>query len=152
MKSAILPSLIVVAVLCGSSPAAVRHVPGEYATIQTAINDCGDGDIVVVERGHIHEHVLDTDRRQMRPGGVLEIPVVCEAASQHVRRPGSFCPTGCATHARRAQSPREAHNRQGREKTILHQASHHRNYSPSAAGRQTYLSSPMKRATARRTR
>jgi beta propeller repeat protein len=57
MKSAILPSLIVVAVLCGSSPAAVRHVPGEYATIQTAITACNDGDVVVVEPGTYLERI-----------------------------------------------------------------------------------------------
>ncbi len=57
MKSAILPSLIVVAVLCGSSPAAVRHVPGEYTTIQTAITACNDGDIVVVEPGTYFERI-----------------------------------------------------------------------------------------------
>ena len=57
MKSAILASLIVVAVLCGSSAAVVRHVPGEHATIQTAITACNDGDVVVVEPGTYLERI-----------------------------------------------------------------------------------------------
>jgi hypothetical protein len=51
MKRKIVVSVVGVAVLVCTSAvfAAERFVPSEYATIQAAINDCNNGDVVIVE-------------------------------------------------------------------------------------------------------
>jgi len=51
MKKTILLNLALVLVIASLSPAATRLVPDEYATIQAAIDDCVDGDIVIVAPG-----------------------------------------------------------------------------------------------------
>jgi len=57
MRRTILPSFVVLAVVCASSSAATRSVPGQYNTIQEAINACADGDTVVVAAGTYNEHI-----------------------------------------------------------------------------------------------
>ena len=39
---------------------------------------------------HVDKHVLDANRRQMGPGGVLELPLVYQPTSQHVVRLSPF--------------------------------------------------------------
>ncbi|MHC4476553.1 MAG: right-handed parallel beta-helix repeat-containing protein, partial [Planctomycetota bacterium] len=51
MQRTILVNLVVLLVTAGLAPAATRMVPDEYATIQAAIDDCVDGDEVVVLPG-----------------------------------------------------------------------------------------------------
>ena len=41
----------------------------------------------VLGRRHVHEHVLETDRRQMSPGGFPKLAVVRQTTSQDVHRP-----------------------------------------------------------------
>jgi len=48
MKKTILLNLVVLLVTVALAPAATRLVPGEYATIQAAIDACVDGDVVIV--------------------------------------------------------------------------------------------------------
>ena len=42
---------------CASSSAATRHVPAEYLTIQSAIDDCKNGDTVIVAAGVYNERI-----------------------------------------------------------------------------------------------
>ncbi|MHC4281777.1 MAG: right-handed parallel beta-helix repeat-containing protein, partial [Planctomycetota bacterium] len=51
MKKTILLNLVLLLVTVESAPAETRMVPGEYATIQAAIDDCADGDIVIIAPG-----------------------------------------------------------------------------------------------------
>ena len=57
MKKIILMSLI--SILCTQTPAltATRLVPDDYSTIQAAINDCNDGDTVIVSPGTYVEKI-----------------------------------------------------------------------------------------------
>jgi hypothetical protein len=57
MKKVILLSII--SMLCTQSPAltATRLVPDDYATIQAAIDDCNDGDVVIVSPGTYLENI-----------------------------------------------------------------------------------------------
>ena len=57
MRRSILISIVIGAVVCASSSAAIRKVPLEYPTIQQAINVCANGDTVVVSRGTYNEHI-----------------------------------------------------------------------------------------------
>ena len=51
MKGIILISIALVLFIPVSSPAVTRLVPSEYDTIQAAIDDCSDGDVVVIAPG-----------------------------------------------------------------------------------------------------
>jgi len=51
MKNTILPGLILLLITGTSAIGAVRLVPDEYPTIQAAIDDCNDGDVVTVKPG-----------------------------------------------------------------------------------------------------
>ncbi|MBW8039352.1 MAG: hypothetical protein FVQ85_05080 [Planctomycetes bacterium] len=51
MRKTILLSIVVLLVTLSSAPAETRLVPDEYATIQTAIDACADGDIVIIAPG-----------------------------------------------------------------------------------------------------
>ena len=42
---------------CSNAIAVTRYVPTEYGTIQNAINDCNDGDIIVVDTGTYYENI-----------------------------------------------------------------------------------------------
>jgi len=55
MKNASLLSLVFVLIAATLAHAETRLVPGDYATIQQAIQDCNDGDVVVVEPGTYFE-------------------------------------------------------------------------------------------------
>jgi hypothetical protein len=50
-------SFAVVMIVCVSSSAATRHVPAEYLTIQSAIDDCNNGDTVIVAAGAYNERI-----------------------------------------------------------------------------------------------
>ncbi len=51
MKRLIILNFIVLLIIASSAPAATRLVPGEYPTIQAAIDDCNNGDVVAVADG-----------------------------------------------------------------------------------------------------
>jgi len=51
MKRLIILNFIVLLIIVSSAPAATRLVPDEYPTIQAAIDDCNDGDVVAVADG-----------------------------------------------------------------------------------------------------
>ena len=51
------PHLALLLVTAALAPAATRLVPSDYATIQAAINDCNDGDIVNVDPGTYYEQI-----------------------------------------------------------------------------------------------
>ena len=57
MRNSILLSLALLSVAAIQSRAETRLVPGGYATIQQAIQDCNDGDVVVVEPGTYFETI-----------------------------------------------------------------------------------------------
>ncbi|UCG55581.1 MAG: right-handed parallel beta-helix repeat-containing protein [Phycisphaerales bacterium] len=57
MKKAVLFSYAVLSVVGALSQAETRLVPGEYTTIQRAIRDCNDGDVVIVEPGKYYETI-----------------------------------------------------------------------------------------------
>ncbi len=50
-KGHLITALIMGAVLCAPAPATIHHVPGQYTTIQYAIDDCNDGDTVIIAPG-----------------------------------------------------------------------------------------------------
>ncbi len=57
MRNTILLSLALLSIAATQSPAETRLVPGDYATIQQAIQECNDGDVVVVEPGTYFETI-----------------------------------------------------------------------------------------------
>jgi len=57
MRNPILLSLVLLSVAAVQSRAETRLVPGGYATIQQAIQECNDGDVVVVEPGTYFETI-----------------------------------------------------------------------------------------------
>jgi len=57
MKKAILLSLVLLSVAIRQAPAETRLVPADYATIQQAINDSNDGDMVIVAPGTYQENI-----------------------------------------------------------------------------------------------
>ncbi|HCO93722.1 MAG TPA: hypothetical protein DIU00_07200 [Phycisphaerales bacterium] len=57
MKNAILLSLALLSIAAMESSADTRLVPGSYATIQQAIDDSNDGDVVIVETGTYTENI-----------------------------------------------------------------------------------------------
>ncbi|MHC4175387.1 MAG: right-handed parallel beta-helix repeat-containing protein, partial [Planctomycetota bacterium] len=57
MKKTILVAFSLVLATAAAAPAVTRLVPDEYATIQAAIDDCNDGDIVIVEAGTYSEAI-----------------------------------------------------------------------------------------------
>ncbi len=50
-------AIIVVALFYVSADARIRHVPGEYPTIQDGINDCSGGDTLLVAPGTYYENI-----------------------------------------------------------------------------------------------
>jgi len=50
-------TIVFAAFLCGSGQAAVRHVPGDYSGIQSAIDNCNHGDVILVSPGVYYENV-----------------------------------------------------------------------------------------------
>jgi beta propeller repeat protein/parallel beta-helix repeat protein len=57
MNRAIIPSLAILLISTIPAQAEMRHVPAQYATIQQAINDSNDGDVVVVHPGTYRENI-----------------------------------------------------------------------------------------------
>jgi beta propeller repeat protein len=57
MRNTILLSLTLLSIAAAQSPAETRLVPGGYATIQQAIQESNDGDVVVVEPGTYFETI-----------------------------------------------------------------------------------------------
>ncbi|MHC4437234.1 MAG: PKD domain-containing protein, partial [Planctomycetota bacterium] len=57
MKRAILLSLLILLIASIPTNAEIRHVPAQYATIQQAIDQSQDGDVVVVEAGTYRENI-----------------------------------------------------------------------------------------------
>jgi hypothetical protein len=57
MKRIILLSLVLFSVAIRQAPAETRLVPADYATIQQAINDSNDGDMVIVAPGTYQENI-----------------------------------------------------------------------------------------------
>lgn len=57
MRKSILLTLAMLLAATTSAPAETRLVPGDYATIQAAINDCSDADVVIVEPGTYFETI-----------------------------------------------------------------------------------------------
>jgi hypothetical protein len=50
-------TLIIIGFICVNADARIRHVPGEYSTIQEGINDCGGGDTLLVDPGTYYENI-----------------------------------------------------------------------------------------------
>jgi parallel beta-helix repeat protein len=46
-----------IVLFAGTAAATERHVPSQYETIQEAINDCNNGDTVIVEPGYYYENL-----------------------------------------------------------------------------------------------
>ena len=57
MKKMILVNLTLMLAIQASALSAIRLVPDEYPSIQAAINDCIDGDIIIVEPGSYYETI-----------------------------------------------------------------------------------------------
>ncbi len=57
MRCLIAASLAVFTLACGSTAAVIRNVPGDYPSIQEAIDDCNDGDTVIVAPGLYYETI-----------------------------------------------------------------------------------------------
>ncbi len=57
MRRVLYSGFILLVFLGSVSTAAVRHVPNEYPSIQRAINDCNDGDTVIVSPGIYYETI-----------------------------------------------------------------------------------------------
>ena len=57
MKNSVLLSLVLLSIATAHSQAETRSVPGEYATIQQAIQESNNGDVVVVEPGTYFENI-----------------------------------------------------------------------------------------------
>ena len=57
MKKTILVAFALVLATAAAAPAVTRLVPGEYATIQAAIDACNDGDAVIVQTGTYSEAI-----------------------------------------------------------------------------------------------
>jgi beta propeller repeat protein/parallel beta-helix repeat protein len=57
MKKVLLSSLVLLVFLGSASVAATRRVPNEYSSIQQAIDDCNDGDTVIVGPGVYYETI-----------------------------------------------------------------------------------------------
>jgi hypothetical protein len=57
MKSAIILSLALLSIVFTPVQAETRSVPADYATIQQAIDDSNDGDVVVVDPGTYYENI-----------------------------------------------------------------------------------------------
>ncbi len=57
MRNIILPVIFITQFMMFSVSAATRYVPGQYSTIQAAIDACVNGDIVIVSPGTYYENV-----------------------------------------------------------------------------------------------
>ncbi len=57
MRNMLLTYILVLSAIAASAQAVTRYVPGQYATIQIAINLCSDGDTVIVAPGTYHERI-----------------------------------------------------------------------------------------------
>lgn len=57
MRNLVLMSLVLLAILTTQSPGETRNVPGDYSTIQQAIQDSTDGDVIVVGLGTYFENI-----------------------------------------------------------------------------------------------
>ena len=57
MRNSVLLSLVLLSIATAHSQAETRSVPGEYATIQQAIQESNNGDVVVVEPGTYFENI-----------------------------------------------------------------------------------------------
>ena len=62
MNRAILLSLALFSIAITNAQAETRHVPAQYATIQQAIDDSNDGDVVIVEAGTYSEIINFTGK------------------------------------------------------------------------------------------
>ncbi|UCC79967.1 MAG: T9SS type A sorting domain-containing protein [Candidatus Zixiibacteriota bacterium] len=56
LKNSVL-AMILVGLFCFIAEARIRHVPGEYPTIQDGINDCSGGDTLLVAPGIYYENI-----------------------------------------------------------------------------------------------
>jgi len=57
LKRTLVFTAFFVAVLIITVSARIRHVPGEYPTIQAGINDCSGGDTLLVQPGTYFESI-----------------------------------------------------------------------------------------------
>jgi fructose-specific component phosphotransferase system IIB-like protein len=57
MKRTIILSLTLLSIAITHTQAETRLVPADHATIQQAINDSNDGDIIIVDPGTYHENI-----------------------------------------------------------------------------------------------
>jgi hypothetical protein len=56
-NTTIIIALIIIGMLSSTGFARIRHVPGEYGTIQGGIDDCSGGDTLLVDPGEYHERL-----------------------------------------------------------------------------------------------
>ncbi|MCH2148972.1 MAG: right-handed parallel beta-helix repeat-containing protein, partial [Phycisphaerales bacterium] len=62
-------AVIAFALLTGTAHAVTYHVPGDFATIQDAINAASDGDVILIEAGTYNETYLNTDTKAVHVKG-----------------------------------------------------------------------------------
>jgi len=89
MRNTILLSLALLSVVAIQSRAETRLVPGVYATIQQAIQECNDGDVVVVEPGTYFETINFLGRNITVTGTDPEDPDIVAATVINGGRKGS---------------------------------------------------------------
>jgi hypothetical protein len=69
MRYAKITICLFVVLVTGSALATVYNVPGDYSSIQNAINACIDGDAVVIMPGTYYEHDISLGGRQITVSG-----------------------------------------------------------------------------------
>ena len=89
MRNTILLSLALLSIAAIQSRAETRLVPGVYATIQQAIQECNDGDVVVVEPGTYFETINYLGKNIVVTGTDPEDPDIVAATIINGGRKGS---------------------------------------------------------------
>ena len=82
-------SIVATLVSAGTSFAATINVPGDYATIQGAIDASSHGDVIAIAAGTYNEHSIDTDGKAITIGSASGIDTIPETRLHCDERKGS---------------------------------------------------------------